>query len=164
MKVLVDDQLALLANLGVLELPSAVERPLLTVYSFQLRIASALVVHRATEGVLQRLVSTFLPEGFDIDALVDFDSALVRVIDPTKYAADVARIKSEFRCNSLAAEVVAVARREGAEVRLTPGNADGQLWGTLTATDVPKAVWTMIPTGTRVSLEETVFRPEDLRQ
>lgn len=55
--VVVDDQLALLATLGVLVLPEGVRGTLATGYAWQLRLTQALVSGRSTEGSLQRLVT-----------------------------------------------------------------------------------------------------------
>jgi hypothetical protein len=160
-RILVDDQLALLANLGILDLPASVEAPLLTVYSFQLRIASALAVERATEGVLQRLVHDHLPPGVDRSTLSGRESRILRVVDPTLFATEVAQVRAEMRCDTLAAEVVAVARSEMAEVRLTPGNAKGQLWDVLAAAGVPVAVWTVVTRGAGVAaVEDTGGHPQ----
>lgn len=145
MRVLIDDQLSLLTNLGVLEVPAEIERPLLTVYGFQLRVASAVTVERTTEGTLQRLLRSHLTHGVDPISLVRAESSALRVIDPTQLAAEIARARSDLRCNSLAAEVVAAARSEQAHVRLTPGNAKGQLFETLTLAGVPVEVWTLMP-------------------
>ncbi len=155
MQVLVDDQLFLLMALGVLDLPEVVEIPVLTVYSFQLRIASAIAVERTTEGVLQRILSSYLPAGRDPSELLAPDSGTVRVANPTLYVVDAALIRADLRCNTLAAEVIAVAQQENCDVRLTPGNARGSLWDALTAADVPRAVWSVVPGEKQLSVAES---------
>ena len=141
MKVLVDDHLVVLHTLGALEIPPTVEEPLLTVYGFQLRVAGALACERDTHGVLQRLVARFGGSNVDVETLIRPDPAIVRVIDPTEHASEIARHKDGLHCNTLAAEVIAGARQEAAEVRLVPANAVGQLWIAVGAAEVPKAVW-----------------------
>lgn len=84
MRVVVDDQLALAARLVAVKLPPGVERPLITVYAFVLRIAFALTVDRPTEGVLRGLVSFYRPNGIDTDELLAVSSPALRVLDPTR--------------------------------------------------------------------------------
>jgi len=59
--------------------------------------------------------------------------------------AEIARARAEFQCNTLAAEVVAAARSEGAVVRLTPANAESRLHEVLTAAGVATGVWEVVP-------------------
>jgi hypothetical protein len=48
-----------------------------------------------------------------------------------------------------------------AEVRLTPGNAKGQLWDVLAAAGVPVAVWTVVTRGAGVAaVEDTGGHPQ----
>lgn len=141
MRVIVDDQIALLANLGALAIPAEIDRPLLTVYGFQLRIASGIVTQRATEGVFQRMVHTYLQEGVDPASLLAPETESVLVVDPTQHVADVARAKARPGVNLLAAEVIAVANAEGVGVRLSRGNASGALWNALGKAGVSAAVW-----------------------
>ncbi len=152
MKVLVDDQLALLAILRALELPAEVERPLLTTYGFFVRVAGAVAVHRPTEGVLKSLVDSYLPGDIDPATLVVAESDFVRVMDPTRFVVAIARIRAELQCNLLAAKVAAVAQSESAGVRLTPGNARGQLWEMLVRAGVPSEVWEVRPTDGRMTV------------
>ena len=56
-RVVVDDQLALLSTLGLLVLPEGVRGTLVTTYAWQLRLTQALVSGRTTEGSLQRVVA-----------------------------------------------------------------------------------------------------------
>lgn len=154
MLVLVDDQLALLANLGLLDLPDDVEVPLLTVYAFQVRIAAAVSVDRTTDGVLQRLLAVHSSEGFDSSNLTKSETANVRVVDPTGCVVEMAQAKTRFGCNLLAAEVVAAARFTGAGVRLSEGNADSQLLRVLTTAEVPVAIWTLASAGERLRVRE----------
>lgn len=51
-RVVVDDQLALLSTLGLLVLPDGVRGTLATTYAWQLRLTQALVSGRTTEGSL----------------------------------------------------------------------------------------------------------------
>ncbi len=152
MSVVVDDQLALLINLRAFDVPGAVQLPVLTVYSFQLRIASALLVERRSEGQLQRLVASFAPAGLDPERLVA-SSDRVRVVDPTTYAGDVARLKAAGM-NALPAEIVAVARSLMAQVRLAPGNARGALWDAIAGAGVDVAVWEFVEDNGRLAVEE----------
>ena len=107
----------------------------------QQRVAGALACERDTHGVLQRLVARFGGSNVDVETLIRPDPAIVRVIDPTEHASEIARHKDGLHCNTLAAEVIAGARQEAAEVRLVPANAVGQLWIAVGAAEVPKAVW-----------------------
>jgi hypothetical protein len=158
-KVLVDDHLAVLHALGALEIPPTVEEPLLTVYGFQLRVAGALACERDTRGVLQRLVAQFGGSSVDVETLIRPDPAIVRIIDPTEHASEIARHKDGLRCNTLAAEVIAGARQEAAEVRLVPANALGQLWVAVGAAEVPRAVWRLTEQQDRVGVR-TGIPPE----
>jgi hypothetical protein len=151
-KVLVDDHLAVLHALGALAIPPTVEEPLLTVYGFQLRVASALACERGTRGVLQRLVAQFGGSSVDVETLIRPDPAIVRIIDPTEHASEIARHKDRLRCNTLAAEVIVGARQEAAEVRLVPANALGQLWVAVGAAEVPRAVWWLTEQQDRVGV------------
>lgn len=155
MRVLVDDQIALLANLRVLEIPSGVDCPLLTVYGFQLRIASGIVTERSTEGVFQRMVDTYLQGDADPASLLATETQFVRFVDPTPYAAEVARAKASFGINVLAAEMIAVAVAEGVTVRLSPGNARGTLKGALDEAEVVSGVWTFRAVQEGVAISES---------
>jgi hypothetical protein len=160
-KVLVDDHLAVLHALGALELPSSVEEPLLTVYGFQLRVASALACERDARGVLQRLVVQFGGNDVDVETVIRPDASIVKVIDPTGHASKIAQYKGRLRCNTLAAEVIAGALQEAAEVRLAPPNAKGQLWDAVVAADVPGVVWQLTDQYDRVGVR-TDTPPEGL--
>ena len=88
-----------------------------------------------TPTVLQRLVVRFGGSNVDVETLIRPDPTIVRVIDPTEQASEIARHKDELRCNTLAAEVIAGARQEATEVWLVPANAAGQLWVAVAAAD-----------------------------
>lgn len=139
MRVIVDDHFALLANLGVLELPQGIELPLFTVYSFQLRLASALSPGRETSGRLQRLRDAFGPD-VPTEALVSSRSRLVEVLDPREYVVEIAAAKLTG-ANALGAEVIAAAGATGAEVRLSAGNEPGQLRERVQGAGARVAIW-----------------------
>jgi len=140
-RVLVDDLIALAADLGVLDLPDGVEYPLLTVYSFRLRIASALTVERATVGKLQRVLVEMDVDQATAEGLLRTDSPYVTAVDPNENIRDVASAKSAWR-SLPAAELVAAALGQDVEVRLSPGNArPGVVTRALAAYGVPALVW-----------------------
>lgn len=154
MRVLVDDMLALMANLGMLQLPDDVELPLLTVYAFQLRTATAISIPRATEGQLQRVVKAYLPPGTDPLDLLRSNTPNVRVINPTSHVVAVAAGKVKWG-SFVPAEVVAAAEHEGAAVRLSGGNSTGKLRQALMETGTPAAVWGLEEHGTSFRINET---------
>lgn len=154
MLVLVDDLIALTAELGVLELPDGIEYPLLTVYSFRLRIASALTVERATVGKLQRVLIEMDVDPVRTEGLLQSDSPHVRAVDPNERIREVASVKSAWK-SLPAAELVAAARSEGVGVRLSPGNArPGLVTGALAEHGVPLQVWEFEIVGERLRVVE----------
>jgi hypothetical protein len=159
LKAIVDDQLALLYCLGVLELPPELEIPLLTTYGFQFRIANAIVVERSTQGVLQRLVAEHAAEGVDRRTLVHPDPRLVEIVDPTACAADTTVVRSELGCNTLAAEMIVAARHREADVMLTRGNAVGELWASLQEAGVNTSVWSVTKEEEKLVLRQEAWPP-----
>jgi hypothetical protein len=147
--VLVDDTLALLANLGVLVPPGGTVYPLLTVYAFQLRIAGALTVERATKGHLQRLVESHAPAPSRPLDLLMARTEFVHVVDPTELAAETAAGKVRWG-SFVPAEVVAVAAREKVAVRLSAGNARGRLREALVEHGVPFGIWRLEARGDKL--------------
>jgi hypothetical protein len=66
----------------------------------------------------------------------------VRAIDPTAHVVAVAEGKRRWG-SLVPAEVVAAAKQEQVEVRLTPGNAAGQLRRALEEAGIRFAVWSL---------------------
>jgi hypothetical protein len=140
--VLVDDQLALLAALGLIIVPDGVHGTLATTYAWQLRLTQALVAGRTTAGTLQRVValSSFTPSEA-LARITRSDPSLLVVVDPRPLAWEVAALRVEQRANQLAAETVAAARNLGAVVRVSEGNSRGHVREQCLAAGVDFAVW-----------------------
>lgn len=140
--VIVDDQLALLATLGMLVVPDGVHGTLATTYAWQLRLTQALVSGRTTEGSLQRVVAL---AGLDrADALARVtrpDPALLEVIDPRHLVWEVAALRVEHGANQLAAETIAAAHHLGAVVRVSEGNGHGHVRDKAEAAHIDFSVW-----------------------
>ena len=143
-RVVVDDQLALLATLGLLVLPDGVRGTLVTTYAWQLRVTQALVSGRTTEGSLQRVVALAGIERPEALARVTRpDPALLEVIDPRPLVWEVAALRVERRANQLAAETIAAAHHLGAVVRVSDGNARGHVHDQAASAGVDFAVWNL---------------------
>jgi kynureninase len=143
-RVVVDDQLALLATLGLLVLPDGVRGTLVTTYAWQLRVTQALVSGRTTEGSLQRVVALAGIERPEALARVTRpDPALLEVIDPRPLVWEVAALRVERRANQLAAETIAAAHHLGAVVRVSDGNARGHVHDQAASAGVDFAVWSL---------------------
>jgi hypothetical protein len=143
-RVVVDDQLALLSTLELLVLPEGVRGTLVTTYAWQLRLTQALVSGRTTEGSLQRVVAQ---AGIDrAEALARVtrpDPALLEVIDPRPLVWEVAALRVERRANQLAAETIAAAHQLGAVVRVSDGNARGHVREQAELAGVDFAPWNL---------------------
>lgn len=143
-RVVVDDQLALLSTLGLLVLPEGVRGTLVTTSAWQLRLTQALVSGRTTEGSLQRVVALAGVERAEALARVARpDPALLEVIDPRPLVWEVAALRVEQRSNQLAAETIAAAHHLGAVVRVSDGNARGHVRDQAVAAGVDFAVWNL---------------------
>jgi nucleotide-binding universal stress UspA family protein len=140
--VVVDDQLALLATLGVLILPDGVRGTLTTTYAWQLRLTQALVSGRSTEGTLQRLVAMAqISRAAALARVTRPDPTLLDVIDPRPLVWEVAALRVEHRANQLAAETVAAARHLGAVIRVSEGNSHGHVHDQAAAAGIDFGVW-----------------------
>lgn len=143
-RVVVDDQLALLSTLGLLVLPEGVRGTLVTTYAWQLRLTQALVSGRTTEGSLQRVVALAGIERAEALARVTRpDPALLEVIDPRPLVWEVAALRVEQRANQLAAETIAAAHHLGAVVRVSDGNARGHVRDQAASAGVDFAAWNL---------------------
>lgn len=141
-RVVVDDQLALLSTLGFLVLPDGVRGTVVTTDAWQLRVTQALVSGRSTQGSLLRLVELAGLSRADALARVTRpDPALLEVIDPRPLVWEVAALRVEQRANQLAAETIAAAHHLGAVVRLSEGNGRGHVRDHATAAGIDIAVW-----------------------
>lgn len=152
MQVLVDDTLALLANLDAIELPREIERPIFTVYAFQIRLANALAVSRPTTGRLQQLYAAHPPLTDDVDTVLGQTEA-VAIIDPTRHAPAIARAKARWG-SLVAEEVVAIAKARAVAVRLSAGNAHGQISKALEAERILFATWELYDDGDRFGVRD----------
>lgn len=155
-QVVVDDEIALLASVGILEVPSNIRLPLLASFGFELRLESALAVARSTEGHLKRLLKTYLGSDPDPRLLRPNLPNALRLLDSTRYTRQIAQVRAEFRCNLLVGEVIVAARYEHAEVRLAPSNynPDGALAMALRAAGVAHAVWRFEAWDDRITVVE----------
>lgn len=154
MQVLVDDLIAVAADLGVLELPPGIEYPLLTVYSFRVRIANALTVERPTTGMLQRLVEAFGTSDDDVERILEASTSNVHALDPNRHVAAVAHGKRKWG-SFVPAEIVAAALHEDVEVRLSPGNArGGQVVDALAESGIRALVWELTQVGESLHVTE----------
>ncbi|MGD9797216.1 MAG: hypothetical protein AB7H43_03175 [Acidimicrobiia bacterium] len=153
MSLVVDDQLGLLIRMDVLELPTDIDLPLLTVYGFQIRLALALLAERRSTGVLQGLFARYGSTIDDPEALLASTDRVI-ALDSNALVGEVALAKAELSCNLLAAEVVAAARHHDAPVRLAPGNASGQLAEVLARSGVQASVWRFEKSGPRLRVVE----------
>lgn len=150
--VVVDDQLALLAALGLLTLREAMIGTPSTTYAWQLRLCQALVSGRCSLGALRRLVAAAgVTSAVALTRVTRPDTALLDVVDPRPLLRDVAASKVEHRANQLAAETIAAARLLGAVIRVSEGNSRGHLREQAAIAGVDFAVWRLGASGDSLS-------------
>ena len=141
--VVVDDQLALLAALGILPVPP--DTTIVTTYGWQQRILGAFVAPRAAEGQLQRIAAgASVTAAAVIEAIGSPNEEHLTVADPRDTAVDIARARVSG-ANSLAAETIAAAESYGAVVRVSVGNSTGHVSERVGRSGLDLAVWDPFP-------------------
>lgn len=133
MAVVVDDQLALAASLGLLDLSATIhDGPVSTTYGFHIRLLSAASSQRPgrpTRSPLKRLLvlADELGEASRIDRLSYPDPDTLRLINPLESAARTAMIRERFAVSLLIAEALAAATLLPAPLLFTKSNASDRL-------------------------------------
>jgi len=147
--VIVDDQLAVVAALGLLKIPEQFNSPAITVSRFQLRLAAGLALPRPTEGVFQRAVRQHAPDpAAAVDRILHPSPSMLLIADPRPIAAQIVKAKSEYRINELAAEVIAASIELDAAVRVSVGNSHGHVQRGCIAAGIDFGIWEPVNSGT----------------
>lgn len=144
MAILVDDQLALVAALGLLDLPATFHSgPASTTYGFQVRLLSAASDQRPgrpTSSPLKRILKLAESDGRDAAAvltrIVRPNPDLLRLINPLETAQRTAAIRESHRVSLLIAESLAAATYLSAPLLFTRANVGRHLEAACAALEV----------------------------
>lgn len=148
MTILVDDQLALAAALGLLNESDHLTLPVATTYGFHFRLLQPLVEqsgHRPSKSPLKSLVQAAdLEPAEALELLASPDSGRVLIINPVRLTAVAVQMRERFSVSLLGAEVLAATTELDLPVRLTPRNYRGPLVDALENVDSNHACWGIV--------------------
>lgn len=141
--VVVDDQLALLAALDLLQPPPGTRA--ITTYGWQQRVLGVFVAPRATGGQLQAIAADAGATAADVLVAVGApDPERLVIADPRDDAVEIASARVGGT-NSLTAETIVAARSLRGVVRVSPGNSRGHFADRIVGASLDLGIWDPTP-------------------